>query len=88
MIFLPDSFKFIDEAEKADKEHYLSNFDEETRAWLYQKGFELQSIYDEGIRQVVNYFDAQGFSEEELIAIWTILDSKIRTAYKLHNEKK
>lgn len=64
----------------------LETLDPETQAWIIEKTDEVKSIYYDGIRDMVNYFDAQGFKDEELMAAWELLkdESKIRTAYKAY----
>jgi hypothetical protein len=62
--------------------------DEEYEEWIDEKANEISSIYYDGIRQMVSYLDAQNFTNEEYMAVWLKLNSKVRTAYKEHKNPK
>ena len=62
--------------------------DEEYEEWIDEKANEISSIYYDGIKQMVSYLDAQNFSQEEYLAVWSKLNSKVRTAYKEHKYPK
>ena len=64
----------------------LDSLEDEQVLWIREKAKEVTSIYYDGIRQMVNHMDAQEFNQEELVAIWSLLNSKIRTAYKDEKE--
>jgi hypothetical protein len=62
--------------------------DEENEEWIDEKAAEISSIYYDGIRQMVSYLDSQNFTQEEYVAVWSKLNSKIRTAYKEYKHPK
>ena len=64
----------------------LENLTEEQVTFVTEKAHEIWSIYDDGIKSMVTHFDNQNFDNDELIAVWTLLNSKIRTAYKIYKE--
>lgn len=64
----------------------LDNLDDEYALWIRQKAKEVSYIYYDGIKATVAHLDAQGFSNEELLDVWELLNSKIRSAYKDQKE--
>lgn len=64
----------------------LETLDPKIQSWIIEKTNEVRSIYYDGIRDMVNHFDAQGFKDDDLMAAWDLLkvESKIRTAYKAY----
>jgi len=64
----------------------LESLKDDEVLWLREKAKEISAIYYDGIKATVAHLDAQGFSNDELVAIWSLLNSKIRSAYKDQKE--
>ena len=61
---------------------------EEAQAWLQDHADHIISLGAERADDVCDYLSSLNLAPEEKIALWTRLDSKIRTAIKKQGEKK
>jgi len=61
---------------------------EEAQAWLQDHADHIISLGAERAEDIRNYLDSLSLASEEKIALWTRLDSKLRSAIKKQKEQK